>query len=209
MPKRFLCEPIEEIFEAARLLDAAVDAHLEGDFQKADQLIREADKPVIAEWTDALWGARSPEIHRLYPIAEPLPVFPIEQRPRPRMPTAAIKHEVRSRDGHHCRFCGIPVIEDATRVRIKSHYPNALRWGRSNSTQHAAFQCMWLQYDHVLPNSRGGQTTLENVVVTCAPCNYARMENTLDEMDLLDPRERDYQPSWNGYHTWDGLVRFC
>lgn len=53
--------------------------------------------------------------------------------------------------------------------------------------QRAAFLCMWLQYDHILPHSRGGENTLDNIVVTCAPCNFSRMESTLDEAQLLHP----------------------
>jgi len=35
-------------------------------------------------------------------------------------------------------------------------------------------------------HSRGGDNSFENMVITCAPCNYARMEFTLEELGLLD-----------------------
>ena len=65
-------------------------------------------------------------------------------------------------------------------MRVK--YPSAVRWGKANATRHAAFFCMWLQYDHVVPNSRGGETDEVNVVITCAACNFGRMERTLEEV---------------------------
>jgi hypothetical protein len=77
-----------------------------------------------------------------------------------------------------------------------------LRWGRTNGEQHAAFQCMWLQYDHIVPHKRGGATDLENLVVTCAPCNFGRMNRTLEEVGLEDPRAFPVVPT-----TWDGLER--
>ena len=66
---------------------------------------------------------------------------------------------------------------------------------------------MWMQYDHVLPNSRGGTSGTHNIVVTCAPCNFGRMEFTLEENLLIDPRTAPFEPSWDGFEAWDGLER--
>ncbi|WP_370245679.1 HNH endonuclease [Acidipila sp. EB88] len=63
---------------------------------------------------------------------------------------------------------------------------------------------MWAQYDHVLPHARGGDTSLDNLLLTCAPCNFGRMNSTLDEVGIQDPRLRAIRPS-----TWDGLERLC
>jgi 5-methylcytosine-specific restriction endonuclease McrA len=119
------------------------------------------------------------------------------------MPTTGEKRLLFERDGFHCRFCGIPIIRREVRERIRQVYPDALPWGRTNPTQHAAFQAMWAQYDHVLPHARGGANDLNNVVIACAPCNFARMNNTLEEVGLLDPRTREPVRS-----DWDGLERF-
>ena len=93
-----------------------------------------------------------------------------------RMPTAAEKALLHQRDGHHCRFCGIPVIRAEVRKRMKAAYPQALSWATRNTECHAAFQAMWAQYDHVVPFNRGGLNDLENLVITCAPCNFGRMQ---------------------------------
>ena len=82
-------------------------------------------------------------------------------------------------------------------------YEHLKLWGRKNIEQHAAFQAMWVQYDHVLPIARGGTSTLDNMVITCAACNYGRMDYTLEEVGLTDPRKR--KPMRSG---WDGLERF-
>jgi hypothetical protein len=52
----------------------------------------------------------------------------------------------------------------------------------------------------VYPNRSTGRLW---AVVTCAPCNYARVDCTLEEAMLSDPRER--QPIQS---LWDGLERF-
>jgi len=81
-------------------------------------------------------------------------------------------------------------------------YPQVSIWGRRNIDQHAAFQAMWAQYDHLEPHSHGGPTVPENIVVACAPCNYSRMGYTLEEALLEDPRSRQFHRS-----SWDGLER--
>jgi 5-methylcytosine-specific restriction endonuclease McrA len=123
------------------------------------------------------------------------------------MPTLETQRAVILRDGYHCRFCGLPVIRPAIRAALRSAYPDALGWGSTNLTQHAAFQCLWLQFDHLLPNSRGGASTLENVLVTCAPCNFGRMETTLAEARLTDPLSRPTPRKWDGFDAWDGLEK--
>lgn len=208
-PRRCLLEPIREIWSAANLLREAVDAHSSGLTQRAEALIVEADIPAIANWTESVWGARDENIHRYRLVPNSPPCLPRDKRPMPRMPTADTLAQVRQRDGFFCRFCRIPVVESSLRRRIHAAYPNALRWGRKNAEQHSAFQCMWLQYDHVVPNSRGGESSFDNVIVTCAPCNFGRMEWTLEEVGLIDPRLAPSTPSWDGAATWNGLEQFC
>jgi hypothetical protein len=197
-----LRDPIPEIADAARYLDAAVSAHLAGRSDLAEELIRLADLPAISEWTESLWGAGSPYV-KYRPVSDAPPCIPKEQRLKARMPTSAEKRDLHQRDGYHCRFCGISVIRMEVCVRIRKKYPQALRWGRRNVEQHAAFQAMWAQYDHLLPHARGGNDDLENIVVTCAPCNFGRMNFTLEEVGLIDPRTREPVRS-----TWTGLERF-
>lgn len=202
VPRACLRDPIPEIADAARYLDAAVSAHLAGRRTLADELIRLADMSAIRDWTESLWGKASPHVNvQTSPNAPPS--LSKDQRAPLRMPTDAEKRAIHERDGNHCRFCGIPVIRREVRKRIQAAYPEALPWGTTNLTQHAAFQAMWAQYDHILPHARGGNNELSNVVLTCAPCNFARMNYCLEEVGLLDPRTRAPARS-----TWDGLERF-
>jgi HNH endonuclease len=118
------------------------------------------------------------------------------------MPNAVMKRALHGRDGYHCRFCGIPVIHPDIRKYLHKLYPEAIPWGKSNATQHAGFQCLWLQYDHVVPHSAGGENTLDNLVITCSACNYGKMNYTLEELGLMDPRGFPAIQS-----QWDGLER--
>ena len=158
--------------------------------------------PIIREWTESIWGANSEYV--LYRDVQNAPSILLkEQRIKVRMPSLAEKKKLHERDGFHCRFCGIPVIRKVIRDTIKKIYPDALPWGTKNIEQHAGFQAMWLQYDHLLPHARGGNNDLENIAITCAPCNYGRMDSLIEEVGLLDPRDREPKQS-----TWDGLERF-
>ena len=194
-------EPIPELFIAAKCLDAAADAHLIGDTKIASELFRLADMPVLRDWTESHWGANT-EYKNTVMKDSSFPELPKEQRIEVRMPTKEQKNALHLRDRFHCRFCGVPVIRKEIRVELRKHYPDEIPWGRTNPEQHAAFQALWLQYDHLLPHSRGGDNSIENVAITCAPCNYVRMNNLIIEMGLSNPLDREVPES-----SWDGLER--
>jgi hypothetical protein len=197
-----LCPPVQEIQQAAQLLDEAVTEHLSKDFARAASLFSDANLEAIRSWTESVWGKDSPYLQPEV-ISDAPPYLPKDQRVPQRMPSLDERRRLQERDGLHCRFCGIPLIRWEIRERVRKSYPQLNIWGRKNSEQHAAFQAMWLQYDHVLPHCRGGDNSFDNLIITCAPCNYGRMQFTLEELGLIDPRTRDPVRT-----SWDGLERF-
>lgn len=78
-----------------------------------------------------------------------------------------------------------------------------------------------LTFDHVLPRSKGGVTSWENVVAACSPCNLKKANKTLKQMGMVlkkSPRApspdemhshgRRFPPnhlhdSWLDYLYWD------
>ena len=70
-----------------------------------------------------------------------------------------------------------------------------------------------LTLDHVIPRSRGGCTSWENVVASCAPCNVRKGSNLPHEVgmvpcnnprpptsvDFLLPKTREVPESWEPY----------
>lgn len=196
--KTYLKEPVHEIFEAARLLSDAVNFHLLGDNEQARALFIKANQPRISEWTESLWGSEGvySELVKTHGIPG---VIPTELRDKKRMPSKREERFLLKRDGYYCRFCGIPVIRKETRDFIKQLYPDAIPWGKTNKEQHAAFQAMWVQFDHLVPHARGGKTELDNLVITCSPCNYSRMNFLLDEINLqLLPIKIKNASDWDG-----------
>lgn len=201
-------DPIPEIFEAAYLLTDAASAHLHGDSETADKLLRAADMPIIGEWLDTLWLGHNNAYRAIRKVSGLPPVLMKGDRVVPRDATPAMKKALVARDGFHCRLCGIPLIRAEVRRTFNQLYPEAARWtGSRANEQHRGLQVMWLQYDHVVVHSRGGETSMENLVVTCPACNYGRDRYMMSEVGLRDPRHHPRSPSWSGWRNWGGLER--
>lgn len=198
--KRCLLKPVPQILAAASLLTEAVAAHRAGDRRAAASLFLASDFHEIGIWYRTIVGPLNPDVHGRPPNP---PLLPLNERKQPRMPTAATKREIVTRDGLHCRFCESPVIPKDMILAISREYPLEAPWSAVAAEQHRFFQAMTLQYDHVLPHSRGGDSSAENVVITCAACNYGRINWTVDEVGLIDPRNQPIK-----FRSWDGLRSF-
>ncbi|MEM6811451.1 MAG: HNH endonuclease [Pseudomonadota bacterium] len=95
------------------------------------------------------------------------------------------------RDAWHCQYCG------------------------------GAFKTHQLTFDHVIPRSRGGQTSWDNIVSACRPCNTRKgnkLPKDCDMHPITAPREptifelqetgRKFPPnflheSWGDFLYWD------
>ncbi len=105
-----------------------------------------------------------------------------------RMPRNTVKFNRRNiflRDGHRCQYCG----------------------KRYTSSR--------LSLDHVLPKSRGGPDTWENIVCACLKCNVTKGGRTPTEagMKLLRPPARPHrnptlsrQLSFRKYAAWKNFI---
>lgn len=68
------------------------------------------------------------------------------------------------------------------------------------------FECQYcgtgedLTFDHVIPKAHGGQTTWENVVAACSPCNL-RKGGKLPAEARMRPAQTPYQPSVAALHN--------
>ena len=117
-------------------------------------------------------------------------------------------------------------------VALKAYVPMARRpaFTRFNVFLRDGFSCQYcsrgfvaedLTFDHVIPRSRGGRTTWENVVTACTRCNLAK-GNRLPRESGLYPHFAPHQPtvyelqetgrafpprylheSWNDFLYWD------
>ena len=117
-------------------------------------------------------------------------------------------------------------------IALKEYIPAARRpaFTRFNVFLRDRFSCQYcgepypshdLTFDHVVPRSRGGRTTWENIVTACARCNLTKGGRTPHEAHMhphhkprrptafeLQERGRRFPPhhlheSWLDYLYWD------
>ena len=111
-----------------------------------------------------------------------------------------IQAVVAGRDTCTCQYCGLPTIRaDAFDALAAVVGTDVLPWGKTNAARHGIALVAWTQFDHVVPNARGGPTTPDNLVVACASCNFGKAGATLEELGLHHPRRRQLTtPGWDG-----------
>lgn len=197
--RRSLLLPIPELDLAAKLLDAAADALIQGRHSLTSNLVTVADFPEIMNYTKQIVGKLSYDVHRQTRRPD---VLPKEKRHPTRMPTAKVQEEIFVRDGWRCRFCGVKVISKEARSILVNTFPNETHWGQKEFTRHSALYSMAVSLDHVEPHSRGGTNEISNFVTACYCCQFGRGEWTLEESELIDPRT--VEPVVD---EWDGLSR--
>ena len=109
------------------------------------------------------------------------------------------------RDGWHCRYCEIEVIDPEARselVRILTPLGRGSLWGRPDGDRHAAPLNVSAEYDHIASGSDTGNDEVENLVTACYFCQLGKDGASLERLGLLGPRNRD--PMCD---SWDGLTR--
>jgi len=82
-------------------------------------------------------------------------------------------------------------IRPSLRNRVLSRDNNRCRWcGFANATRQ-------LEADHIVPESKGGETTLDNLQCLCSTCNKIKGSVQLDPMAI--------QPPTSGFGDFDAI----
>jgi 5-methylcytosine-specific restriction endonuclease McrA len=106
----------------------------------------------------------------------------------------------------------VPIVGGQLRVPRVLHllrYDRAPRFGvrltRRNLLLRDAYRCQYcgeepgvreLNVDHVMPRSRGGRDTWDNLVISCRGCNLRKGKRTPDEAGMLLLR-KPVKPGWS------------
>lgn len=96
------------------------------------------------------------------------------------------------------------VLRLMRRVRVPR---KPVQFSRGNVYRRDAYTCQyceedfspsWLTFDHVMPRSRGGETSWVNIVTSCQTCNRIKGDRTPAEagMPLLRPPK---EPRWSPF----------
>lgn len=85
----------------------------------------------------------------------------------------------------------VPAV--AVLKRKLSHVKTGVKFSKINVCQRDNFTCQYcstrlpmsqLNYDHVTPRSKGGQTVWENIVMSCYKCNDKKADMTVEEAGM-------------------------
>jgi 5-methylcytosine-specific restriction endonuclease McrA len=88
--------------------------------------------------------------------------------------------------------------------RYVKNLPRRVKFSRQNLYHRDEYTCQYchkphpssqLTYDHVIPRSRGGQTTWTNVVTACIRCNLKK-GNKLPHQANLKLLKEPHEPKW-------------
>ena len=61
---------------------------------------------------------------------------------------------------------------------------------------HTTLSCDKLTFDHVVPRSRGGDTSWENIVTCCPKCNVRKASRPLSSIPDMKLSRQPWVPSW-------------
>lgn len=116
------------------------------------------------------------------------------------IPTA-VKESVMARDGGRCVYCDVPLVMPDDWGLLRRFDPCVLPkavlidgvaksadGGALSEVQRAPIIGYRHQLEHLVPRSRGGTNTVDNVVSACGWCNRAKRTHTLSELGLPTPQ---------------------
>ena len=183
--------PKPEFFEAA--LDTFVKAFtlaVGGDIRSSISYLHQIPDEELRHWF-VEHGQMSGWHHRVKTLNLPRPPIFTGVLDSPVI-SAQLLADVFLRDGNHCRYCGSRVINPKALTKFSkivgpSHFVAS---GKSNTLRHGIALNFKATADHVVPIKRGGRTDINNLVTSCWGCNYGKLNATIEQMGLDDPRSR-------------------
>jgi 5-methylcytosine-specific restriction endonuclease McrA len=177
----------------------AVEAFKAGNKNLCLEIIGQIRTAEITEWYIE-HGQMSGRHRKLQLNIPPPETIDISLRDPIRSP-AKLQKQVFERDSYHCRYCGGKLIsQEFLKAFIKSLNSPLFARGETNLNTHGVIHLTWPVADHVIPWNKGGRTSLDNLVSSCAPCNYGKDGYTIEQLGLIDPFTRPAKIS-----DWDGL----
>jgi 5-methylcytosine-specific restriction endonuclease McrA len=179
----------------------AVEAFIAGNKNLCLEIIGQIRTAEITEWYIE-HGQMSGRHRKLQLNISPPETKDIDLRDPVRSP-AKLQKQVFERDSYHCRYCGGKLIsQEFLKTFIKRLNSPLFSRGETNLNTHGIIHLTWPVADHVIPWNKGGRTSLDNLVSSCAPCNYGKDGYTIEQLGLIDPLTRPAKISdWDGFNN--------
>jgi hypothetical protein len=179
--------------KALSVFEAAVASFSSGDLDSGNRLLASLDQSAIEDDRQQLLqlarGARDVERDVL-------------SERFPRTISRALKDAVSRRDRYHCRFTARRLIDtrvfrEISRVSSQFHFDehHSVAATRRGPGGHPIVRTHGAAYEHLYAHAHGGETTLDNLVLTCVQLNEAKGTRSLELVDVPN-------------RVWDGLLEF-
>ena len=176
--------------EALETFIEAFSSAVRGDLQSAISHLERIPEGKLKEWFTE-HGQMSGWHHRVKILNRPKPPEYLGELDNPFI-SSNLLLSVFTRDSYHCRYCESRVINPKALAKF-SKIVGAdffVDSGNSNLKRHGIALNFRATADHVIPIKRGGRTDIDNLVTSCWGCNYGKLNATLEQMGLDDPRSR-------------------
>ncbi len=176
----------DEALVAMDTFEASYRALLSGDISKARELLSHIPSHQMQTWFDM--HAQNVSTLRFRGLGSIAPVI-VSTELDPKKTFSHLSPQIYRRDNFHCRYCGSKVAPRSFFTRFSNLIgDDAFYIGRANREMPGIYLLFVATLDHVTPHRLGGRTDASNLVTSCWPCNYGKMEYTLEQIGIDDPR---------------------
>ncbi len=176
----------------------AIELLINGDEVACVKMLSEINTSDFTDWY--IEHGQMSGLYRAKILSKPLPAtVPMEKRYPVRSPSK-LQNAVFDRDRYHCRYCSNRLVsQDLIEKLIRRLDNPVFVRGKTNATSHAIIHLCWPVADHIVPWNYGGETTLDNLVSSCASCNYGKAGYTIEQLGISDPFATPViNDGWNG-----------
>jgi hypothetical protein len=201
-PRKVLCERPEYLTESFQAFEAAVGCAARGEVDTGLEHLERTRHLDIREWFKIIGQNAGKKRFAELGSREALEPEVSQQARVDGDIDTNLARNVLERDRYHCRYCDVPIIYKSEVEKIRELFGHAkFPMSQSNDVAHGTLRAFYNSFDHVVPRSRGGQNTAENIVTACYACNFGKDNFTLFQLGLDDPRQNSFVDSGH-----DGFV---
>ena len=178
----------DEVRAAGTAVRQALDQAHAGERGRARDRLNACDQAFIQSWF-IVHAQNAHRFRREHFHPQPITAIPPDQRDGPYL-SKSLERTIYERDSGRCLYCGVDVLLADDQKRLHALVGDeAFAMGRTNLTRSGAMIATRATADHVIPRSQGGETTADNLVTACWPCQFGKAEFSPRQLGLEDPRD--------------------
>jgi hypothetical protein len=183
-----LTVPLPKPISAIKAMETFEESYrplIAGEIKRAKELLLQIPSLEMQTWFDR--HAQNVSTLRFRGLGSHRPVR-VSNELDPKKAFSHISSKVYRRDNFHCRYCGSKVAPRSFFLTYSNLVgDDAFCIGRANREMPGIYLLFVSTLDHVTPHRLGGRTDESNLITSCWPCNYGKMEYTVEQIGMADP----------------------